>query len=69
MLLKSLTPVLFQVWDHNTSNYIFVAGKSYRSIVFKNSNGDVLRRTVDMLHPLGKTVTEEEARILVMYSL
>ena len=38
---------------------LFVAGKSTKINVFKNSSGEVLRRTMDYLRPYGKTVKVE----------
>ena len=61
--------LVFQVWDHRICSYTFVAGKSSRVNTFKNSAGEVLRKTVDYLKPLGKIVTEEEAKVMVRMEL
>ena len=55
----------YEVWDFRICGYTFVAGKSNRVNTFKNSAGEVLRKTVDYLKPLGKIVTEEEAKRMI----
>ena len=69
MLFKLLTQFLIQVWDFRICGYTFVAGRSNRVNTFKNSAGEVLRKTVDYLKPLGKTVTQEEAKLMVRMEL
>jgi len=53
-----------QLWDHHTCSYSF-AGKSSCVNIFKNSVSEVLRKTVDYLKPLGKIMTEEEAKRMI----
>ena len=53
-----------QLWDHRICSYSF-AGKSSCVNIFKNSAGEVLRKTVDYLKPLGKIMTEEEAKRMI----
>ena len=54
-----------EVWDFRICSYTFVAGKSTKINVFKNSSGEVLRPTMDYLRPYGKTVTVEEANRMI----